>query len=124
MKKIIGLILGLLLIAGCIPVLIGAGVVTGYSLSNATASGEIRVEYRVLWDMCVDKLETMEAAEILVSNESKGIIKARISEHKVAIKIDSVNGDTQRLKVSARRLLMPKAQFAQKIFLKLISDLQ
>ena len=123
MKKIIGLILSLLLITGCIPVLIGAGVVTGYSLSNANASGNVRVEYRVLWDMCLDKLEVMEA-EILVSNESKGIIKARISEHKVAIKIDSVGVDTQRLKVSARQLLMPKAQFAQKIFLKLISDLQ
>ena len=123
MKKIIGLILGLLLITGCIPVLIGAGVVTGYSLSSASASGNVKAEYRVLWDMCLDKLEAMEA-EILSSNESKGIIKARISEHKVAIKIDSVGVDTQRLKVSARQLLMPKAQFAQKIFLKLISDLQ
>lgn len=122
MKKIIGLILGLLLITGCIPVLIGVGVVTGYSLRNDTASGEVRAEYRVLWDMCLDKLEVMEA-EILSSNESKGIIKARISEHKVAIKIDSVDVDTQRLKVSARQLLMPKAQFAQKIFLKLISGL-
>lgn len=123
MKKIIGLILGLLLIAGCIPVLIGVGVVTGYSLGNATATGNVSVEYRVLWDMCLDKLEMMEA-EILVNNESKGIIKARLSEHNIAIKIDSISVDTQRLKVSARQLLMPKSQFAQKIFLKLISDLQ
>jgi len=124
MKKIIGLILGLLLITGCVvPVLIGVGVVTGYSLSNATASGNVNVEYRILWDMCLDKLETMEA-EILVSNESKGIIKAKLSEHSIAIKIDSINLETQRLKVSARQLLMPKSQFAQKIFLKLISDLQ
>ena len=123
MKKIIGLILSLLLIAGCIPVLIGAGIVTGYSLSNATASGNVKVEYRVLWDLCVDRLEEMEA-EILVSNESRGIIKAKVSEHKIAVKIDSVSRDTQRLKVSARQLLMPKAQFAQKIFLKIISDFQ
>ena len=123
MKKIIGLILGLLLIAGCVPVLIGAGVATGYSLGNATATGNVRVEYRILWDMCLDKLESMEA-EILSSNESKGIIKARLSEHKITIKIDSISVDTQRLKVSARQLLMPKSQFAQKIFLKLISDLQ
>jgi len=123
MKKIIGLILGLVLVAGCIPVLIGAGIVTGYSLSNATASGNVNVEYRVLWDICLDKLESMEA-EILVSNESKGVIKANLSEHGIAVKISSISTDTQRLKVSARQLLMPKAQFAQKIFLKLISDLQ
>ncbi len=123
MKKIIGLILGLSLITGCIPVLIGAGVVTGYSLSNAAASGNVKAEYRVLWDLCLDKLETMEA-EILVSNESKGVIKAKLSEHSIAIKVDSISLDTQRLKLSARQLLMPKPQFAQKIFLKLISDLQ
>ena len=123
MKKIIGLISGLLLITGCIPILIGAGVVTGYSLSSDNASGNINVEYRVLWDMCLDKLEAMEA-EILFSNESKGVIKAKLSEHSVTIKISSISTDTQRLKVSARQLLMPKAQFAQKIFLKLISDLQ
>ena len=73
--------------------------------------------------LCLDKLETMEA-EILVSNESKGIVKAKVSEHKVALKIDSISADTQRLKISARQLLMPKAQFAQKIFLKIISDLR
>jgi len=123
MKKIIGLISGLLLITGCVPVLIGAGVATGYSLSSDNASGNVNVEYRVLWDMCLDKLEAMEA-EILVSNESKGVIKAKLSEHSIAIKINSISLDTQRLKVSARQLLMPKAQFAQKIFLKLISDLQ
>ena len=121
MKKIIGLILSLLLIVGCIPVLIGGALVTGYSLSNATASGNVKVEYRVLWDLCLDRLETMEA-EILVSNESKGIIKAKLSEHKIALKISSISRDTQRLKISARQLLMPKAQFAQKIFLKIISD--
>ena len=123
MKKIIGLILSLSLIVGCIPVLIGAGLVTGYSLSNSTASGSVKAEYRVLWDICLDQLEMMEA-EISVSNESKGIIKAKVSEHSIAVKIDSISLDTQRLKVSARQLLMPKSQFAQKIFLKLISDLQ
>ncbi|NQT28532.1 MAG: hypothetical protein HQ570_02930 [Candidatus Omnitrophica bacterium] len=123
MKKIIGLILGLLLITGCIPVLIGAGLVTGYSLSTATASGNVTAEYRVLWDLCLDELETMEA-EILSSNESKGAIKAKVSEHSIAIKVVSISTNTQRLKVTARQLLMPKAQFAQKIFLKLISDLQ
>lgn len=123
MKKIIGLVLGLSLLMGCIPVLIGAGVVTGYGLGNAAAYGNVNVKYRVLWDMCLDKLETMDA-EILVSRESRGVIKAKLSEHSIAVKIDSITADIQRLKVSARQFLMPKSQFAQKIFLKLISDLQ
>ena len=123
MKRIIGLALSLLLITGCIPVIIGAGMVTGYSLSNASASGNIKTEYRILWDICMDKLETMEA-EILSSNESRGMIKAKLSDHSIYVKLNSINADTQRLKVSARQYLMPKAQFAQKIFLKLVADLQ
>ena len=123
MKKIIGFALSLLLITGCIPVIIGAGMVTGYSLSNDSASGNITAEYRILWDICMDKLEAMEA-EILSSNESKGTIKAKLSEHSIYIKINTITTNTQRLKVSARQYFMPKAQFAQKIFLKLVADLQ
>lgn len=122
MSKVSGLILGLLLMAGCIPVLVGAGIVTGYSLSNATASGNVKTEYRILWDICLEKLEELEA-EVSVSDESKGLVKAKLSEHSLTIKIDSINLENQRLKVSARHLLMPKSQFAQKIFLKIISDL-
>ncbi len=122
MKNNILLSLGFLLFAGCIPVLIGAGVVTGYTLSSDAAYGNIKSEYRIIWDICLDKLETMEA-EILHINESKGVIKARISENSVVIKINSVGLETQHLKVTARRLLMPRPQFAQKVFLKIIEDL-
>ncbi|MFH1519556.1 MAG: hypothetical protein ABIE75_03190 [Candidatus Omnitrophota bacterium] len=123
MIKIISLGLCLLLIAGCLPVIIGAGVVTGYSLSNASASGNVKAEYRVLWDLCLDVLTTMEA-EILYSNESRGLIKAKLSEHSITVKVNSVGTDSQRLKVTARQYFMPKTQFAQKIFLKLVAALQ
>ncbi|MBP7088000.1 MAG: hypothetical protein KBB01_01735 [Candidatus Omnitrophica bacterium] len=112
-----------LLLAGCAPLLIGAGVVTGYALSSDTASGNIASEYRILWDVCLDTLETMEG-DLIYTNESKGIIKARVSENNVAIKINSSGHNTQRLRVSARRMLMPKPQFAQKVFLKIAEGLQ
>jgi hypothetical protein len=62
-------------------------------------------------------------AEIIVSNESKGVIKARISENDVTVSINTINSETQRLKVSARRFLLPKPQFAQKVFQKIVQDL-
>ena len=113
---------GLLLVAGCIPVIIGAGVVTGYMLSGDAANGNVKSEYRVLWDICVDRLETMEA-EILVANESKGVLKARMSDNNVTISINTINLDNQRLKVSARKFFLPKPQFAQKVFFKIVEDL-
>jgi len=113
----------LLLTSGCIPILIGTGVVAGYTLSNDTASGEIKTEYRVLWDVIQDKTENMNA-EIINTNESKGIVKARISDHDVTIKIDTINSQLQKLSVSARKYMLPKPQFAQKIFLQIVKELE
>jgi len=122
MKNISLVSLAVLLLTGCVPLLVGAGVVTGYALSSDSATGNVASEYRVLWDMCLDKLETMEA-ELVYSNESKGVIKARVSENAVIIKINTVSQSTQRLRVSARRTMMPKPQFAQKVFFKIVEDL-
>ena len=123
MKKIILSVCILFLLGGCIPLIIGAGMVTGYSLSNDSAKGNVTTEYRLLWDLCLDKLQTMEA-EILVTNESKGLIKARASENDLTISINTINAETQRLSVSARKYLLPKPQFAQKVFFKIVEDLQ
>jgi hypothetical protein len=108
--------------AGCIPLFIGAGAVVGYTLTNDSAIGNVKTEYRTLWDLCLDKLETMEA-EILTANESKGTIKARVLEYDLTIRINTINSENQKLIVSARRYLLPKPQFAQKVFFKIIEDL-
>jgi uncharacterized protein DUF3568 len=121
MKKIIVLISMLVALNGCIPVLIGAGVVTGYAVSSDAAIGNVKMDYRGLWDVCLAKLENLEA-EIVQSDQSKGLIKARIGEYNISVKINNINLDTQRLKVSARRTFMPKPQYAQKVFLKIIED--
>jgi len=122
MKKVLITVLSLCLTTGCVPLMIGAGVAAGYTLSGDSATGNIDSEYRVLWDLCLEKLESMEA-EILVANESKGVIKAKVSENDVVVSINTINSETQRLKVSARRFFMPKPQFAQKVFFKILQDL-
>lgn len=117
------LLIGSLFISGCVaPILVVAGAVTGYSLSNDSATGNVKSDYRVLWDVCLDRLQSMEA-EVLVVNESRGLIKSRISGHSVTVRINTVTTDNQRLRISARRNYLPKPQFAQKVFLKIIEDL-
>ncbi|MFA7676691.1 MAG: hypothetical protein WCY34_00810 [Candidatus Omnitrophota bacterium] len=123
MKLINFILLGFCLIGGCVPALIGVGVVTGYALSGDSATGNVNSEYRVLWDLSLDKLETMEA-EIVLINESKGMIKAVISENSVVVKVNTINSSTQRLRVSARRCFMPRPQFAQKVFFKIVEELK
>jgi hypothetical protein len=116
-------IFSLLAISACIPVLVGTGVVAGYTLSNDSAIGEVKCDYRTLWDVSTDKLQSLKA-EILSSNESKGLIKAKVSDNDVTIKIDTISPAMQKLKISARKYLLPKPQFAQKIFVKIVQDLE
>jgi len=123
MNKIILAGLSLVVLIGCVPLIIGAGIVTGYALSGDSASGNVKSEYRILWDVCLDQLETAKA-EILLANESKGVIKALVSENRLVISIDTVDPENQRVKISARKYLLPKPQFAQKFFFKVVQDLQ
>jgi hypothetical protein len=122
MKRLFSLFI-LFFITGCIPVLIGTGAAVGYTLSNDSATGEIKTEYRHLWDISTDTVATMNA-EIIINNESKGLIKANISGYDVTIKIDQISQGLQKLKVSARKYLMPKPHFAQKIFVKISEELK
>jgi len=62
--------------------------------------------------------------ENVVSNESKGLIKGIISGYDVTIKIDQISQELQKLKVTARKYLMPKPTFAQKIFVKITEELK
>lgn len=123
MKKFFLLSVGLVCICGCAPLLVGGGVAMGYSLGNDSASGTVKEDYRILWDLCLDKLNSMDA-EIIGVNESKGYIKARVSENSVVIKINTLNPKTQKLKISARKFYLPKPQFAQKIYFKIVEKFE
>ncbi|MBU2102313.1 MAG: DUF3568 family protein [Candidatus Omnitrophota bacterium] len=124
MKRLILILMVVpMLCSGCIPLLVGAGVVTGYSLSNDAAIGNLSVQYDRLWKRCELTLEKMQAT-ILEAKQSKGLIKARMSDNDVTIRIDTIDNANQRLRVSARRFMMPKPQFAQKVFFKITENLK
>jgi hypothetical protein len=123
MQRLIVFCIGLVFTLGCVPLLVGTGIVTGYVLSNDSAIGNVKIEYRTLWDLCIEKLQDMEA-QILETNESKGIIKAKIYENNITIRIDSISSKTQRLKIAVRKYFLPQPQFAQKIFFKILEELE
>ncbi len=115
---------GLLAASGCVPVLIGAGVATGYMVSNDAASGTVSASYRDLWDISQEILHSQEA-EILMADESRGMIKALVSDEvAVIVRINALSETSQRLKVSARKCYLPKPELAQKIFYKIVKELE
>lgn len=113
----------IVILCGCVPVLIGAGILTGYSLSNDSASGNLNVDYRDLWDTCMEKMEEL-GSQVSSSNESKGIIKGIMGDARIAMKINSVDATTQRLKVSARKHFLPHPKLAQDIFFKIVKEFE
>lgn len=108
---------------GCIPALIGTGVVAGYSLSNDSAVGTVRISYRKLWDIALSQVEYMRGEKV-DADESKGTIKADINGYEVVIRIDTLTNNDQRLRVKARKFMLPKPEFAQNIFVKIIRGLK
>jgi len=117
------LFLGLFIVSGCVPIILGAGVVTGYALSNDSAMGNINTGYQDLWTACKDVLDS-ERADIIDAKESSGVIKAKISDINFTLKIDSLSDNVQRLKISARKYLVPKPYIAQDIFAKIAKSLE
>lgn len=112
-----------LFFTGCIPVLIGAGAVAGYTVSNDSATGNVESSYRALWDLSLEILKDMNA-EILEANESKGYVKFKASGYSLTLHIYTLTLKTQKLKVTARKYCLPKPQFAQKIFLKIVDNVK
>ncbi len=121
--KVRVLFISLIILCGCVPLIVGGGILTGYVLSNDSASGNLKVAYRDLWDTCIDKLQG-DGVEIRGVNESKGRIKARMGDVKLTVSIDSIDQNVQRLKVSARKYLLPKPQVAQEIFFRIVKELE
>ena len=115
--------IGLFVVSGCVPVLIITGIVTGYMLSNDSAVGNINIGYHDLWAACKDKLSS-ERADIIRDRESSGIIKAKMADIDITLKISSLSDNTQQLKVSARKYLVPKPYMAQDIFSKIVKSLE
>ncbi len=127
MKRNILIILCIILIisTGCVPVLIGgAGIVTGYMISNDSAIGDVKVSYRELWDMSIEVLQNMNRVEIIETNESKGRIKIKMDGVDLTVKINTIDSENQQLKVSARKYMIPKPKYAQKIFLNIVKELE
>ena len=119
-KRINTLILvATIFIGGCAPVLIGAGAIGAYALSNDSAKGNIETSYNTLWNLSHNTVKKMGGSVTLIK-ESSGIIKALISGYSVTIRINSLSSSTQELKVSARKNFIPKPYFAQKVFMEII----
>lgn len=114
--------IGLLLSAGCAPVLIGAGALGGYAISKDSISNNFDLSYSHVYSVSHDILG--KDGLITQADEQRGLIKATVAGGNVTVTVKRLTARTVQLKVKARNeLLMPKIDVAQAIYNQIVEKL-
>jgi hypothetical protein len=109
-----------LFLSGCIFVIAGVGALGGYAISKDTIQGETEKSFESLWGTSLDVLSIMGI--VYTEHESKGIIEAKIGASDVKVVIEELTARTARLRVSARKYLLPDISLAQRLYIKIIQN--
>ena len=109
-----------MLSGGCIPFLIGAGVVTGYVAFKDSAAGNLDTTFDDLWSASVSVLER-EVDEIILEDTATGLIKAQKGPNEISVRIIEFTPYAYKLKVTARRqYALANLELAQDIFTRIV----
>lgn len=112
-----------LLISGCVPLIIGGvGILGGYAISRDTVAIEMSRDEEDIWRAAkevVSKLGIIETAD-----DDIKVLEANIYSSSVVIRVERLTDATNRLRVKARKFLLPNVGLAQKVFVKIIQKLE
>jgi len=109
-------------LSGCIFLLAaGAGAVGGYAITRDTIQGEYDARqddaYRASVEVC-GMLGT-----VLAKSPSEGTVEATVNEARVLVTITRLTQEAVRIKVKARRGIFPRLGTAERVFVKIVSEL-
>ncbi|MEW6009568.1 MAG: hypothetical protein AB1629_08045 [Candidatus Omnitrophota bacterium] len=110
------------LLSGCVPLIIGGvGVLGGYAISKDTIAAETEKKAEDIWQASKDVVSIMGIVKNI--DEDAKILEANVYGSSVVVRIERLTDVTNRLRVKARKLLMPNIGLAQKIFVKIMQKL-
>lgn len=105
---------GALALAGCAPVLIGAGAVGGYAISRDAIRSHFDVSERVLYDLSRDVVE--DFGFITEEDERRGRLRGEVEGATVTVTVERVSDRTVQLTIRARKYLMPRIHVAHRVY--------
>ncbi len=111
-------IIFLLTLNGCAAVLIGAGAAGAIVVSKDEASTYIDGDMHSVWARSLEVLK--EIGSISDTDKKAGVIKALVNDSKVICIIEEVTNKTVKLRVKARKNLLPNVDLAQSIATKIL----
>ncbi|PIQ89069.1 MAG: hypothetical protein COV72_05365 [Candidatus Omnitrophica bacterium CG11_big_fil_rev_8_21_14_0_20_42_13] len=109
-------------LSGCVWFLVGASAAGGYAVSRDTIAGEIDAEYNDVWLAAKNVSQIMGI--IKEEDRAKGFLDLNVDKSHVVINIDRLTPETLRLKIKARKYLMPNIGLAQKLFIKINQQIE
>ena len=108
-----------LLFSGCIYIAAGTvGAVGGYAVSNDTMEGITERTLSKTWSTSLQVLSIL--GSVTVEDKKKGVIEAKIDSSSAKVELEEISSEVIRLRVSARKYLLPNIKLAQKIYTKII----
>jgi hypothetical protein len=111
------------LLSGCVPLLIGTGIVTGFLVTKDTVSGNFEVSSDKLWKTSLAAVD--EKADIVEQDQARGFIKGTINKDEIVVKIKELTETSQNLRVTARKAFaLANLTLAQEIFTKIVRNLE
>ena len=113
------LALVLLFQSGCVYLVIGGvGALGGYAISPDTFEGMVTGKnMQDIWQAAVDVVSIMGIIE--EKNEIAGVLIARVQGAHVTVSVTEPVNDSVKLRIKARRGIMPKIKLAQDIYTKI-----
>lgn len=121
-KKFLCLAVILSTLSGCVYLIVGGiGALGGYVVSPDTVEGITENEQTAVWDKAKEVLSIMGTIE--EEQREAGIILAKVLGTKVTVSIASITSKTSKIRVKARKGLLPRISTAQDIFVKIMSQL-
>ena len=110
---------------GCVAapiVLIGAGAVGGYAISRDTFEGNTNKTQEELWDASNKILSIMGSVES--SDRKRDELSGHVNGATVWITVVPVNFSTTKLRIKARKNLLPAIGIAQDVNAKVLSQIE
>ncbi len=106
---------GLMMLCGCAPILVGAGAVGGYAISRDTIKNTFDLEASHVYR--VSREVVGELGLIVGEDQAHGRIQADVQGTKVTVTVSPVSERSVELKVSARRnVIFPKVDIANTVY--------
>ena len=104
------------LFSGCAAILIGG--VAGYEVSADSVKADVDTSYSRAYDASLEALREMGGLSI--DKKDEGWVKSDKDNYNVAVHIVKITDKTMRITVSARKLALPKPQYARDVLVRIL----